>query len=462
MHSVVTKIDLSAPSQIHLIGAGGAGMNAIGAVLCEMGHHVTGSDIRESGGVTRLRALGAKIMIGHSSANVANSQLVARSTAISDDNEEVLEARSVGATVLSRADILAAICKLKVTIAVAGTHGKTTTSSMLSLALVSAGLQPSFIIGGDLNEIGSGSVWDSDGDLFVVEADESDGTFTQLGAHGVVITNIECDHLDYYGSMEAIKDAFEDFACAAKGPKIICIDDAGAGLLAKKIKDCTTYGEHLDSDYRIADVTLSRYSSTFSIFKQGELLGDCELPVPGLHNILNATAAVATGVELGAEPAKIISALANFAGVARRFEFRGESDGVTFVDDYAHLPTEVEAALAAARAGNWNRIIAVFQPHRYSRTAELWNEFRHSFRHADHLVLTEVYAAGEEPQPGVTSDLILQAVLAEYPSASIEYVPQRAFLKTYLRKYLESGDLCLTMGAGDLTLLPDELQHRVG
>ena len=262
--------------------------------------------------------------------------------------------------------------------------------------------------------------------------------------------------------MEAINDAFEDFARAAKGPKIICIDDIGAGLLAKKLEQCTTYGEHSESDYRIANVALSRYSSAFSIFKQGELLGDCELPVPGLHNVLNATAAVAAAVELGAEPEKIISALARFAGVARRFEFRGESDGVTFVDDYAHLPTEVEAALAAARAGDWKRVVAVFQPHRYSRTAELWNEFRHSFRNADHLVLTDVYAAGEEPQPGITSDLILQAVLAEYPSASVTYIPQRASLKTYLNKYLESGDLCLTMGAGDLTLLPDEIQHRVG
>lgn len=458
----MTEIDLSAPSEIHLIGAGGAGMNGIGAVLCEMGHRVTGSDIRESAGVTRLRALGVQVAIGHSPANVTASQLVARSTAIADDNEEVLEAKSIGATVLSRADILTAICKLKVTIAVAGTHGKTTTSSMLSLALVSAGLRPSFIIGGDLNEIGSGSVWDRTGELFVVEADESDGTFTQLGAHAVVITNIECDHLDYYGSMEAINDAFEDFASAAQGPKIICIDDVGAGLLAKKLEKCTTYGEHSESDYRIANVALSRYSSTFSIFKRGELLGHCELPVPGLHNVLNATAAVAAAVELGAKPEKIISALAKFAGVARRFEFRGERDGVTFVDDYAHLPTEVEAALAAAKAGDWKRVVAVFQPHRYSRTAELWNEFRHSFRDADHLVLTDVYAAGEEPQPGITSDLILQAVLAEYPSASVEYLPQRASLKTYLNKYLKSGDLCLTMGAGDLTLLPDEIQHRVG
>jgi len=455
-------MDLSAPSEIHLIGAGGAGMNGIGAVLCEMGHRVTGSDIRESAGVTRLRALGVQVAIGHSPANVTASQLVARSTAIADDNEEVLEARSIGATVLSRADILTAICKLKVTIAVAGTHGKTTTSSMLSLALVSAGLRPSFIIGGDLNEIGSGSVWDRTGELFVVEADESDGTFTQLGAHAVVVTNIECDHLDYYGSIEAINEAFEDFASAAQGPKIICIDDVGAGLLAKKLEKCTTYGEHSESDYRIANVTLSRYSSTFSIFKRGELLGHCELPVPGLHNVLNATAAVAAAVELGAKPEKIISALAKFAGVARRFEFRGESDGVTFVDDYAHLPTEVEAALAAAKAGDWKRVVAVFQPHRYSRTAELWNEFRHSFRDADHLVLTDVYAAGEEPQPGITSDLILQAILAEYPSASVEYLPQRASLKTYLNKYLKSGDLCLTMGAGDLTLLPDEIQHRVG
>ena len=462
----MTELDLDQPKSIHLVGAGGSGMNAIGVVLAEMGHRVSGSDLKDSSGIARLRALGAAITVGHDAANLSSGvDLVARSTAVPTSNPEVERANELGIHVLRRAEILSAICGQKRTIAVAGTHGKTTTSSMLALALVGAGLHPSFIIGGDLNEIGSGAVWDDGGELFVVEADESDGTFLELGAEAVVITNIEADHLDHYGSLEAIELAFDRFAAEAPGPRVLCADDEGAARLARRLDGCVTYGEHPDADYRIFDVSTDRYGTSFRI--SGPVtgarrveFGPCELPIPGIHNVLNATAAFATAVELGADPALVIEALGRFAGVARRFEFRGEQDGVVYVDDYAHLPTEVRAAIAAARCGGWGRIVAVFQPHRYSRTAELWREFADAFVDADHLVLTSIYPAGEAPRPGITADLVLRAVLDSHPWASVAYVPDREELRTYLGSRLCSGDLCLTLGAGDLTSLPDELLHK--
>jgi UDP-N-acetylmuramate--alanine ligase len=453
-------IDLANMQAIHLVGAGGSGMNAIGVVLAEMGHRVSGSDLKDSSGIARLRALGADISIGHDSGNLPAVDILARSTAVPDTNPEVERAAAASIPVLRRADILSAICGQKRTIAVAGTHGKTTTSSMLSLALVGAEFHPSFIIGGDLNEIGSGAVWDRDGELFVVEADESDGTFLELGAEAVVITNIEADHLDYYGTYAAIEDAFERFATAAPGPRVLCADDEGAAWLAAKLaatpEGCTTYGTSPDADYRIVDVVSERYGATFTIEANGLQLR-CELPVPGLHNVLNATAAFATAVELGADPQLALEALQRFAGVARRFEFRGERDGVVFVDDYAHLPTEVAAAVGAARSGDWGRVVAVFQPHRYSRTAELWQDFADAFVDADHVVLTDVYAAGEAPRPGITGELLLRSVLDAHPWASVAYLPGRAELRDYLGARLQAGDLCLTLGAGDLTSLPDEL-----
>lgn len=453
----MTDIDLSGTRSIHLIGAGGSGMNAIGVVLAEMGHQVSGSDLKDSSGIARLRALGAEIAIGHDAANIPRVDMVARSTAVPDTNPEVERALSIGVPVLRRAEILSAICGQKRTIAVAGTHGKTTTSSMLSLALVGAELHPSFIIGGDLNEIGSGAVWDQDGELFVVEADESDGTFLELGAEAVVITNVEADHLDYYGSYEAIEAAFERFATAATGPRVICVDDEGAARLADKLDRCVTYGTSPGADYRIDDVVSERYGASFMLEVRGVQIGRCELPVPGMHNVLNATAAFAAAVELGAEPQLVLDALQRFAGVARRFEFRGERDGVVYVDDYAHLPTEVAAAVAAGRSGDWGRVVAVFQPHRYSRTAELWQDFADAFVDADHVVLTDVYPAGEVPRPGITGELLLRALLDAHPWASAAYLPGRAELREYLAARLRSGDLCLTLGAGDLTSLPDEL-----
>lgn len=445
---------------VHVVGAGGAGMNAIAAVLLSMGHQVSGSDLRESAGVNRLRSMGAKIDIGHDEANIGDAEIICRSTAVPDSNVEVEAARELGRSVWSRADVLSAICKQKKTIAVSGTHGKTTTSSMLALALTAAGLDPSFIVGGDLNEIGSGAVWNNKGQLFVVEADESDGTFVRLNAEATVVTNIEADHLDFFGSYESLVDSFEKFVADAKGPRVICVDDPGAANIASIVGECVTYGRSSVADYRIIDIENHRYSSTFGIMNGTRLIGRCELPVPGVHNVLNATAAFVAALELGASAELVLAALGRFAGVARRFEFRGEQRGVVYVDDYAHLPSEVSSVLAAAKAGNWNRVVAVFQPHRYSRTAELWRDFADSFVDADHVVVTGIYGAGEVPRPGVTGDLLVRAILDAHPKASVAYLPGREEVAEYLDANLQSGDLCLTMGAGDLTSVADEVQTR--
>lgn len=460
----MAQIDLSEPLSIYVVGAGGAGMNAIGVVLVEMGHQVSGSDLRESLGVTRLRAMGAQISIGHDASNVSDVDAVAHSTAIPADNVELEHARSQGIPVWRRAEILRAICDRKRTVAVAGTHGKTTTSSMLSLSLVAADLQPSFLVGGDLNEVSSSAVWDSSGDLFVVEADESDGTFTRLGAQVALVTSIEPDHLDFYGSIEALHQAFRRFVSQAE-LAILCIDDAQTHALAEQCaadgSSChiVTYGRHPDADYGLGEVDSDRHGVSFEVTvkRTRRALGSFRLPLPGLHNALNAAGALCAALELGAEVEPVREALARFGGVARRFERRGERDGITFIDDYAHLPTEIAAALATAHTGGWRRVVAVFQPHRYSRTAALWQDFADSFNDADLIVLTGIYSAGEQPQPGITGDLIMRAVLDEHPHSQLAYIPTWSDLRSYLERVLRPGDLCLTLGAGDLTTLPEEL-----
>jgi UDP-N-acetylmuramate--alanine ligase len=444
--------DLSQPQRIHVVGVGGAGMSAIATVLAAMGHQVSGSDLKDSAPLQRLRGAGVDVHVGHAAEHVpADVDAVAISTAIPAANPEVGEARRRGVPVLRRADVLAAIAATRRTVAVAGTHGKTTTSSMLALVLVEAGLRPSFIIGGEVNEIGSGAVWE-DGEWFVVEADESDGTFLELGAHAVLITNVEPDHLEHYGDFAHLQAAFADFAAATTGPRVVCADDPHSAALGG-----ITYGTAAHADYRMVDVQTGRTTVSFAVERDGDRLGEISLPVPGLHNARNACGAVVMGLLLGAPFDAAARALARYGGVARRFQFRGERDGATFVDDYAHLPTEVRSALAAARDGGWRRIVCVFQPHRYSRTAALWPDFADAFEDADRLVVTDVYSAGEPPRPGVSGKLIVNAVLEARPRSQVAYLPERQSWAPYLRRVLRPGDLCITLGAGDLTALPDEL-----
>lgn len=453
-----TTVDLREPRSIHVVGVGGAGMSAIASVLAAMGHRVSGSDLKESAGLERLRAEGIDVHIGHTPDNLPpDLDLVTISTAIPQRNPEVVAAREAGVPVLRRAEVLAAIAATRHTVAVGGTHGKTTTSSMLALVLSQAEMHPSFIIGGDVNEIGSGAVWD-EGEWFVVEADESDGTFVELPRDAAMVTNIEADHLEFHGSYDALLASFDRFLAGTDGPRLVCADDAVAARLGAEHR-AHTYGLAPDAEYRMVDLELGRWGGRFTLLHQDRPTGVVQLPLAGLHNARNACAAVAMGLLLGAPFESARAAMARFGGVARRFEHRGEVDGITFIDDYAHLPTEVAAALAAARSGAWNRIVCVFQPHRYSRTATLWQDFGDAFVDADVLALTDVYAAGETPRPGISGKLLVQRVLDSHPWARVAYLPHRVDIMTFLRGELQPGDLCLTLGAGDLTSLPDELQE---
>ncbi len=437
-----------------MVGVGGVGMSAVATVLASMGQHVSGSDLRATAEVERLVSVGVAARVGHDPSHLDGVDVVTISTAIPGSNIEVREARRRGIPVLRRADVLAAIAATRSSVAVAGTHGKTTTASMLALVLVEAGMRPSFIIGGDINEVGSGAAWGT-GPWLVVEADESDGTFLALHPDIALVTNVEPDHLDYYGSRAAMEEAFARFL-ASGDATVVCSDDATAAELGRAV-GALTYGTSEGADYRMVDVSSARSSSRFTIVHRGQSLGDFQLVVPGVHNARNACGAVVGGLLAGATVDAARKALGRYGGVARRFEFRGERDGITFVDDYAHLPSEARAVLAAARHGGWDRIVAVFQPHRYSRTASLWQDFADAFVDADLLVVTDVYGAGEAPRPGVSGRLILDAVRAAHEGTDSRYLPSHHEVVAFLRATLRPGDLCLTLGAGDLTLLPDEL-----
>ena len=451
-------LDLSRPRRIHVVGVGGAGMSAIATVLAGMGHRVTGSDLNPSPGLDRLRSLGLGVVVGHRGDNVGDAEIVALSTAVPAGNPEAVTARDRGVPVLSRSDVLAAIAATRRTVAVAGTHGKTTTSSMLALVLAEAGLRPSFIIGGEVNQFGTGAVWD-EGQWLVVEADESDGTFLRLDPEVPVVTSVEPDHLEHYGGFEALRAAFERFLAGAPGPAVVCVDDPMAEVLAGTC-GATTYGTSPGAEYRMVDVVGRRFSVGFRLEHEGDALGEVTLPVPGLHNARNACGALVAGLAVGAPFEAGARALARYAGVARRFQFRGQRAGVTFVDDYAHLPTEVQAALGAARDGDWRRVVCVFQPHRFSRTAALWADFADAFTDADVVVVTDVYDAGELPRPGVSGKLVVQAVLDAHPATAVAYLPDRKDWAPYLEQALRPGDVCVTLGAGDVTLLPDQLLRR--
>jgi UDP-N-acetylmuramate--alanine ligase len=453
----MTVLDLTVPRRLHVVGVGGSGMSPIATVLAAMGHEVSGSDMKESPGTDRLRMRGVAVTIGHRPENVQPGlDAVIVSTAIPADNADVVEAGRLGIPVLRRAEALAAICATRRTIAVAGTHGKTTTSSMLALALSEAGMRPSFIVGGEVNQIGGSAVWD-DGEWFVVEADESDGTFLELGAEVAIVTSAEPDHLEYWGGWDELRAAFDRFLGEAGGLRVVCADDDVARELGAA-HGAVSYGTHEAATYRLRDVRGGRVGIAFTVERGGTTLGRVDLPVPGLHNARNAVAALATAMELGAPFEVVAQALGRYAGVARRFQFRGERDGVTFVDDYAHLPGEIRPILEAARDGGWKRIVCVFQPHRYSRMSTIPPaDFADVFDDADVLVLTEIYAQGEAPRPGVTGKRILDAVLAAHPGRPAYWFPSRAGLAADVKALLRPGDLCLTLGAGDLTLLPGEL-----
>ncbi|MGH9183062.1 MAG: UDP-N-acetylmuramate--L-alanine ligase [Acidimicrobiales bacterium] len=452
-------LDLARPRRIHVVGAGGSGMSALATVLAAMGHHVSGSDVVGTARLDRLRDHGIEVWIGHAPERAMGAEVVTASSAVPADDPEIRAARAAGRPVLRRAEVLGAICATRRTIAVGGTHGKTTTTAMLAWVLVEAGREPSFLVGGEVSGLGDGASWGG-GEWFVVEADESDGTFVELGAEGVVVTSVEPDHLDYHGSYRALLGAFGSFLASAPGPRVVCIDDAGAAELARETP-CRTYGTSESAEYRLDRVRSDRDGVTFTVSHRGVELGSARVSLPGLHNARNAAAAIVSALALGERFDVAVAALGRFEGVARRFERRGVAGGVTFVDEYAHLPTEVAASLAAARQGGWRRVVCAFQPHRYTRTAALWRDFGPAFADADVVAVTEVYPAGQDPLPGVTGKLIVDAVLDALPGKRVAWLPSQHDLVAYLGGELRAGDLCLTLGAGDLTSLPDQLKALV-
>jgi UDP-N-acetylmuramate--alanine ligase len=450
-------IDLSIPRRLHVIGAAGPGMSAIALALAQMGHSVSGVDLRERQVLDRLRAAGVHIHIGHDRNHVVGCDAVTASTAIPGHLNELDEARKLGIPTLSRAGMLASICAQAKSIAVAGTHGKTTTSSMLMLILAEAGLRPSFVIGGDVNDMGTGAQW-TGGEWFVVEADESDGTHLELPLHGTIITNIDVDHLDLYGTIDGVEQAFDQYLAQIAGPKVVSGDDERSRRVAGRY-GAVTYGLAEGADVRAVDLVADSGSFHFRIVRDGRELAHIRLPLRGEHNVANATGAFAMALELGVDPDTAARALAKFGGVARRFDVRGTDGGATFVDDYAHIPTEIDAALRAARdsGDDWQRIVAVFQPNRYNRMALMWRDYADCFEVADVVVLTDIYPSGTTPIPGVTGKLVVNAVLDEHPTKAVVWLPRRDELVDYLARHVRPGDVCVSMGCGDIASLPDEV-----
>ena len=450
-------LDLSIPHRLHVVGVGGPGMSAIAIALAEMGHDVSGSDLREDPVLDRVRAANATVTIGHDRNLVHGVDAVTASTAIPDRNIELDEARQTGVTVLRRAGMLASICAQAKSLAVAGTHGKTTTTSMLMLMLAEGGLRPSFIIGGDVTDLGTGAQW-TGADYLVVEADESDGTHLELPLYGTILTNVEVDHLDHYGSFDSIVDSFDTFLAQVPGPTVVCGDDDVAARLAQR-HDAVTYGRREGVDVRAVDVQAANGAFVFDVVRHGETIGTIELPMRGIHNVVNATGAIAMALEVGVAFDDIRTALAKFGGVARRFDVRGIDGGATFVDDYAHLPSEIAAVLAATRHSGeqWRRVIAVFQPNRYNRISEIWQEYGTAFADADVVVLTDIYASGTTPIPGVTGKLIVNAVTEADPTRRVVWLPRRDDLVDFVAREARDGDMVMSMGCGDIATLPSEV-----
>lgn len=456
-HRPGTPLDLSAPRRLHVVGVGGAGMSAYAAILAELGHAVSGSDLREVPRFERLRLLGVECLVGQRPEHVRDDlDAVVVSSAVPAHNVEVRTATGRGIPVVARADALAGIVASRRAIGVAGTHGKTTTSSMLTMILRAAGMHPSFLIGSEMHEVGSNEGLDS-GEWLVVEADESDGTFLQLPLEAAIVTNVDNDHLWFWDGMDALRAAFAQFVAQARGPVVLCADDPFLRGLAAGRPDAVTYGWHEDARYRLHDYRGGPEGSRVELERDGEPLGTLALPVLGRHNAQNAGAATAAALELGADFESARRALAGFGGVARRFQHRGDLDGIAIFDDYALLPPEIDATIQAAREAGYARVVAVFQPFRYSRTAVMWQEFADAFARADQVILTDVCGFHERPIPGVTGHLLVKAVLEAHPDLPVAYFPHRADLARLVPAYARPGDVILTLGGGDITTLSDEL-----
>ena len=444
--------------RVHFVGVGGIGMSGIAELLANLGYRVSGSDARASDATRRLQGLGVEVFEGHAARHVAGADVVVLSSAIQSSNPEVAEARKQGIPVIARAEMLAELMRLRYGIAIAGAHGKTTTTAMIALVLERAGLDPTAVIGGRLSAFGSNARL-GQGEYIVVEADESDRSFLMLSPQLAVITNLDREHMENYGSFDALEQAFADFANKTPfyGAVIACADDPLlAAVLPRISRRLIKYGFDTESaDVRGSDAVLSgfggrcrvRYALHGAAGARGE--GDIELGVPGYHNLMNALAAVAVGIELGVPFATVASALADFTGAERRFQVLGESGGVTVIDDYGHHPTEIAAVIDAARAANPARVIVAFQPHRYSRTRDLFSEFGPALARADEIVLTPIYAASEDPIDGISSDT-LRAEVERHAPGRVHLELSLDAMERRLASIATSGDLIITLGAGSI------------
>ncbi|RZU31366.1 UDP-N-acetylmuramate--L-alanine ligase [Blastococcus saxobsidens] len=444
---------------VHFIGVGGAGMSGIARILLARGVRVSGSDRRDSPTLLALRALGARVETGHDGAHVGEADTVVVSTAIRDDNPELVAARRRGLRVLPRAVALAAVMAGRRSVAVAGTHGKTSTTSMLTVAVQACGVDPSFAIGGTLNESGS-NAHAGEGDVFVAEADESDRSFLLLSPFAAIVTNVEADHLDNYGDLAAVEAAFDRFLQTVDpaGFVVVCADDPGAARLrtVPSTARIRTYGTAADADLRLTDLQVAADGTSFTAVLDGVELGRVRIQVPGEHMARNSAAALLAGLELGLPAEALIEGLGRFGGVHRRFELKGVAGGVRVYDDYAHHPTEVSAQLRAARAvAGEGRLVVAFQPHLYSRTQEFAEGFGAALGLADDVVVMDVYGAREDPVPGVTGAMVADAV--PLPPDRVLFEPSWSATGPALAVRARPGDLVMTMGAGDVSMVGPEV-----
>ena len=447
----------------HLVGIGGAGMSGLARLLLADGCVVSGSDVRESATVAALRTLGARVAIGHRAENVGDAARVVYTDAAADDNPELGEARRRGAVVWRRAELLARVMEGRVGVAIAGTHGKTTTTGMAASVFLAADLDPRVLIGGDWSGIG-GNAWAGQGTWFLAEACEAFHSFLSLRPDVAVITNIEADHLDCHGSLEGVVEAFRAFLqrLSPNGWAVGCGDDPRVADLLRAIPQrSVTYAIDSDSDYRADELRLDGLRPSFAVIRSRQRLGTLELGVPGRHNVLNALAVTALSLEAGVEFAAVQRGLAAFGGVERRFERLGEGRGVLVMDDYAHHPTEVAATLAGTRRALARPLTVVFQPHLFSRTELLQREFGQSFRDADRVYVTPIYPAREAPIPGITGETIVRRIRELDPDRHVAYAPDRDALLQALLETSRPGDVVMTMGAGDIRALGVELVHRL-
>ncbi len=447
---------------IHFVGIGGIGMSGIAEVLLNLGYKVSGSDMKESDITERLRKLGGEISIGHRAENITSPHVVVISSAVTRDNVEVVAAREKQVPVIPRAEMLAELMRLKYGVAIAGAHGKTTTTSMVATVLAAGGIDPTVVIGGKLNSLGTNAKL-GQGEFLVAEADESDGSFLKLSPTIAVVTTIDAEHLDYYKDINDIKDAFLSFINKVPfyGVSVLCLDQPHIQALIPFVqKRYQTYGMSTQADYQAKEISLRALGSKFKVVHHNRDLGWFELSVPGVHNINNSLAAVAVARELDIDIETVRKALREFSGVQRRFTVKGEAGGIIVVDDYGHHPTEIKATLAAAAAGMERRVVVVFQPHRYTRTQHLLEEFFTSFNQADKLVLMDIYAAGERPLPGVSGQAVYEGI-KKHGHKDVTFIPDREQVVDHVAGALRSGDLLITLGAGDVWKVGEQVLKKL-